>query len=112
MIFEKEINLLDLPDQYINFEADFAVSCGLPNSKQLLCYIEAYLNNWVNNNYSVHQFATKYANQGISLWTASEVSLTEDDINSQRTYFFLASEKNETGYVLIHCHLSRKELLQ
>lgn len=109
MAFEQETNLLDLPNQYIDFEADFTVSCGLPNSKQLLRYFEPYLNNWVEHNYSVHQFATRYADEGISLWTASSVSLTESDIQRQRAYFYLVSEQNEQGYALIHCHLSHKE---
>ncbi|PJG84800.1 hemophilus-specific protein [Conservatibacter flavescens] len=112
MSFEQETNLLDLPNQYINFEGNFAVSCGLPNSKELLFYLEPYLNQWVENNDSVHQFATRFANAGLSLWTASDVSITEDDRLHQRAYFYLVSEQGEQGYVLIHCQLSHKDHLQ
>ncbi|WP_249960589.1 hemophilus-specific protein [Histophilus somni] len=112
MSFEKETNLLDLPNQYIDFAADFAVSCALPNSKELLFYFEPYLNRWVESNDSVHQFATKYADEGISLWTASDVPITEEDIQHQRAYFYLVSNKNEQGYALIHCSVSQKEFLQ
>ncbi|MDY4281337.1 MAG: hemophilus-specific protein [[Pasteurella] mairii] len=112
MTFENETNLLDLPNQYIDFEADFVVSCALPNSEELLFYFEPYLNKWVDSQDSVHQFATKYADEGISLWTASDVPLGTEDIAKQQTYFYLVSTKNEQGYALIHCHLSHKEALQ
>ncbi|MEE3608205.1 hemophilus-specific protein [Avibacterium paragallinarum] len=112
MMFENETNVLDLPNQYINFEGAFAVSSGLPNAEALLFYLELYLNKWVESQDSVHQFATKYADEGISLWTASDVPLREEDIAKQRTCFYLVSTKNEQGYVLIHCQLSYKEALQ
>ncbi|MCW9734207.1 hemophilus-specific protein [Avibacterium sp. 20-15] len=112
MTFEKETNVLDLPNCTINFDADFAVSCGLPNSEALLVYLEPYLNKWVESQDSVHQFATKYADEGISLWTASDVPLREEDIATQRTCFYLVSTKNEQGYALIHCQLSHKDALQ
>lgn len=112
MTFENETNLLNLPNQSINFNADFAVSSGLPNAKALLFYLEPYLNKWVESQDSVHQFATKYADDGLSLWTASDVPLRAEDIAKQRTCFYLLSTKNEEGYVLIHCQLSHKESLQ
>lgn len=112
MSFEKETNLLDLPNQYIDFAANFAVSCALPNSKELLFYFEPYLNHWVDSNDSVHQFATKYADEGISLWTASDVPITEEDTQHQRAYFYLVSNKNELGYALIHCRVCHKDPLQ
>ncbi len=112
MSFEQETNLLDLPNQYIDFTANFAVSCALSNSKELLFYFEPYLNSWVESNDSVHQFAAKYADEGISLWTASDVPITEEDTQHQRAYFYLVSNKNEQGYVLIHCRVSHKEFLQ
>ncbi|HDX0985201.1 TPA: hemophilus-specific protein [Pasteurella multocida] len=112
MMFENETNVLDLPNQYINFEEAFAVSSGLPNAEALLFYLQPYFNKWVESQDSVHQFATKYADEGISLWTASDVPLREEDIAKQRTCFYLVSTKNEQGYVLIHCQLSHKEALQ
>lgn len=111
MPFEQETNLLDLPNQYINFEAEFMVSCGLPNSKELLLYLEPYLRKWVENNDSVHQFATKYADVGLSLWTASRVPVTGEGKTYQATCFYLVSEQQEKGYVLIHCCLFHKEQL-
>lgn len=112
MQFEQETNLLNLPNQYIDFEKDFAVSCALPNSKDLLFYLQTYFNQWVESNASVHQFAEKYADDGISLWTASDINMIEEDIQHQRAHFYIVSEKNEKGYALIHCHLYHKDALQ
>ncbi|MFZ7230585.1 hemophilus-specific protein [Avibacterium avium] len=112
MTFENETNLLNLPDQSINFETDFAVSSGLPNAKALLFYLEPYLNKWIESQDSVHQFATKYAAEGISLWTASDVVLTCEDKDKRRTCFYLVSTQNEQGYALVHCTLSHQDRLQ
>lgn len=112
MTFEDETNLLHLPNQYIDFEADFAVSCGLPNSEEVLRYLQAYFYKWVEDNDSVHQFAEKYENDGISLWTASDVPMSDDDIQKKRTHFYIVSDKNVKGYALIHCHWLHKDFLQ
>ncbi|MFQ1049613.1 hemophilus-specific protein [Avibacterium paragallinarum] len=112
MTFEKETNVLDLPNCTINFDADFAVSCGLPNSEALLVYLEPYLNKWIESQDSVHQFATKYADEGISLWTASDMVLTSEDKDKRRTCFYLVSTQNEQGYALVHCTLSHQDRLQ
>lgn len=109
---EKRTNLLDLPNKYRNFDGEFSASCGLDNAEELLIYSQSYFIEWFEQGYSFHQFAEKFADQGLSLWSADEVSMRNSDKSKDIFAFYLAFDNNPSGYILVHCQLDREDSLQ
>ncbi|MDP8185313.1 hypothetical protein [Phocoenobacter skyensis] len=105
-----EINLLDLPDIYLNFDETFGVSCGLSNGDELLQYFMPFLTDWSENNYSTHQFAQKYAEKGISLWAEKGQLFTDED--KKECSFLIRFTGQYEGYVITHCTYEKRGLLQ
>lgn len=106
---QPDMNLLDLPDMKVNFDVPNSCSCGLDNADELLHYFLPYLDDWANQRYSMHEFATKYADKGISLWTANDVNDAEDHIKTIQIFVENAEIK---GYLFFHCHLLSQGTLQ
>lgn len=95
---QPDMNLLDMPDMSVNFDMVTSCSCGLENADELLEYVIPYLDDWNQHRYTVHEFARKYADKGISLWLANDVEITKSGISA--IHIFLEGEIK--GYVLFH----------
>lgn len=109
---EKRTNLLDLPNKYLNFDGEFCVSCGLDNAEELLVHSQSYFCEWFEQSYSFHQFAEKFVEQGLSLWSADEVKMPSEDKSKNVFAFYLAFEQQPQGYILVQCQLDREDCLQ
>lgn len=109
---ENRTNLLDLPNKYRNFDGEFSASCGLDNSEELLIHSQPYFIEWFQQRYSFHQFAEKFAAQGLSLWSADEVSMRNKDRSKDIFAFYLAFDHSPSGYILVQCQLDREDSLQ
>ena len=70
-----------------DFDSVTSCSCGLENADELLNYFLPYLEDWNNQRYTTHEFAKKYANKGISLWTANDVKKSENGIQAIQIFF-------------------------
>lgn len=101
----QDVNLLDLPDMYIDFDQPVSVSCGLKNRDELLDFFIKHLNDWSENRYSVHQFAKRYPTL-FSLWTAKEVPSTPE------LMCFRICFTRPAGDVLFHCKIKTQGSLQ
>lgn len=112
MLAENRTNLLHLPNKYLNFEGEFLVSCGLENAEELLAFSEPLFVDWFEQGYSFHQFAEKLADLGASMWSADEVTIANPDKTRCVFAFYLAFDKQPSGYILIQCQLDREEQLQ
>lgn len=86
---ENRTNLLDLPNKYRNFDGEFSASCGLDNAEELLIHSQSYFIEWFQQGYSFHQFAEKFAHQGLSLWSADEISMRNTDKSKDVFAFIL-----------------------
>lgn len=106
---QPDMNLLDLPDMNVNFDEPNSCSCGLKNADELLHYFLPYLEDWSNARYSMHEFARKYADKGIALWTANDVN---DEKERIQTIQIFVENDEITGYLLFHYKLLSKEKLQ
>lgn len=109
---ENRTNLLDLPNKYRNFDGEFSASCGLDNAEELLIHSQSYFIEWFQQGYSFHQFAEKFAHQGLSLWSADEISMRNTDKSKDVFAFYLAFDHNPSGYILVQCQLDREDSLQ
>ncbi|QLB12778.1 hypothetical protein EV697_101471 [Bisgaardia hudsonensis] len=109
---ENGINLLDLPDRYIQFDGLFFISCALPRSDDLLMHCQSYINDLYKNRFSLHQFGEKWKKDGISLWLAQDVEQTELEQQEKIFAFYIMFSQGIEGYVLIQCQLESWGLLQ
>lgn len=100
-INQPDMNWLDMPDMAVNFNVMTSCSCALKNADELLHYFLPYLEEWNRNRYSIHEFAKKHADKGISLWTANEVKKTESGFSAIQVFL----EGEVKGYLFFHCQL-------
>lgn len=109
---EKRTNLLDLPNKYLDFDGEFLVSCGLDNAEALLMHSQFYFGEWFEQHYSFHQFAEKFADSGLTLWSADDVKIQSADKAKNVFAFYIAFDQQPQGYILVQCQLEREDSLQ
>lgn len=109
---ENGINLLDLPNKRIQFDGPFFISCALPQSDDLLMHCQSYINDLFENRFSLHQFAEKWGDEGISLWLALDVEHSELEQKEKMFAFYMMFSQDVEGYVLVQCQLESQDLLQ
>ena len=103
-----DMNVLDLPESFIDFEEISFFSCGLENSEEILRAFIPFFEQWQAQNLSIQEFARQYASQGISIWTAK-------DINSSRSgtqILQIFMEGKVKGYLLLHYYPKNTAYLQ
>ncbi|TYG35303.1 hemophilus-specific protein [Lonepinella koalarum] len=109
MISENDVNILDLPTIQIDFEGEFLASCGLPNQIELLDLCHEYFIDWFTQRYSLQEFAQKYANKHISLWTTQAVELPTSMDNHPFFAFIIRFDALDDSYVLVQCKLMSRD---
>ncbi|MGX2956077.1 hemophilus-specific protein [Ursidibacter arcticus] len=107
-----DINLLNLPNKRIQFDGPFFISCALPQSEELLVHCQTYINDLFKHRLSLHHFAEKWNDKGISLWLAQDVERSELEQQEKIFAFYMAFSQGIEGYVLIQCQLESQDLLQ
>lgn len=109
MISEEDVNILDLPTIYIDFDGNFMASCGLANQVELLDLCHEYFQDWFTHRYSLQDFAEKFANEHISLWTAKTVKAPSAIEGNPFFSFIIKFEQTRQGYVLVQCQLNSQD---
>ncbi|HDX0990433.1 TPA: hemophilus-specific protein [Pasteurella multocida] len=109
---ENGINLLDLPNKRIQFDGPFFISCALPQSDDLLMHCQSYIDDLFKHRLSLHHFAERWKDNGISLWLAQDVKRSELEQQEKMFAFYMMFSQDIEGYVLVQCQLESQDLLQ